>query len=175
MRKISIRFFGAAVLFAVGLQTQPSSAQTMQQLKMCMPQADPDLAIRVCSLFLETRCVDGRPLPKKAIWMTMGVRGSAYLKKLDYARTLADLNDMVALAPKEALVYAVRAAFYVISNDYERATADYAEALRLDPKNAHAKSGKRFLDHWVRYLREIQEDGDYANWSGPPLEVRNVK
>jgi tetratricopeptide (TPR) repeat protein len=176
MRKISIRFFSAAVLFAIGLQSQPSSAQTMQQLKICQNSQEPDQRIRACNVFIETRrTVDGRPLPKAALWGILALRGIAYLKKLDLEHALADINEVIVLNPNQVAFYALRASIYFNMKNYERAAADYTEALRLDPKNSIAKSGKRLLEHWVRYLQEIQEDGDYANWSAPPLEIRNAK
>jgi cytochrome c-type biogenesis protein CcmH/NrfG len=67
--------------------------------------------------------------------------------------------------------------------DYDHAVSDFNEALRLSPKDPYAKTGlqtvamtRKINSQWERYLQEIQNDGDYANWSGPPLEVfRNEK
>jgi tetratricopeptide (TPR) repeat protein len=110
-------------------------------------------------------------------------RGNNYFNKKDYERANADYDESIRQNPKFPLAYVNRGNVYTVQGDYGRANADYAEALRIDPKNAatlraiqSAKLFSKMDATWIRYLQEIQDDRDYANWSGPPVEIfRNAK
>jgi Tfp pilus assembly protein PilF len=76
------------------------------------------------------------------------------------------------------VTYINRGNTHARNKDYSRATADYTKALAIDPKNALAARQLQVVkfsinteEKWIGYLRTIQDDDDYANWSGPPLEV----
>jgi tetratricopeptide (TPR) repeat protein len=136
---------------------QPSLAQTQQQqLKTCQSlTVDADVKIRACTVLLETgRQIGGGAMVKKARWG----------------------------------ITVLRAVGYSMKKDYDRASADYREAIRLDPNNNAAlmrkalstlqslEATKQLNSRWESYLLEIQNDQDFANWSGPPLEIyRNAK
>lgn len=105
-------------------------------------------------------------------------RGNTYLAKKDYQRAAADFDEAIRLKPKFALAYINRGIVRANNRDYGAAIADYTEALHIDPNNAIASrqlQGARLAikidEKWIAYLQTIQDDGDYANWSGPPLEV----
>ena len=78
-------------------------------------------------------------------------------------------------------ILSIRAWAYSNIDDFDRALVDVNEALRIDPKNSrllnvrelyqHTKSMK---DHWSLYLKEIQDDHDHSNWSGPPLDLQRA-
>jgi hypothetical protein len=56
--------------------------------------------------------------------------------------------------------------------DAARARADFKKAVDLQPSSAAAlREDAEATEVWVRYLKEIQDEGDYANWSGPPLDA----
>ena len=80
-----------------------------------------------------------------------------------------------------ARIYSIRAWAYSSIKRFDRAAADADEAVRLDSGNArYAYSRDSYLhsksmsDHWTRYLKEIQDGQDFANWSGPPLDLQRA-
>jgi tetratricopeptide (TPR) repeat protein len=105
-------------------------------------------------------------------------RGNAYYGKKDYARAIADFDESIRLNSRVALPYINRGNVRARNRDYAKAIADYTKALSIDPKNVlantqlqRARLALATEEKWMSYLRTIQDDGDYANWSGPPLEV----
>ena len=62
-------------------------------------------------------------------------RGNARLAAHQYADAIADLNEAIRLAPKNASYYGYRARAYATSGDSERSAADLDTALKLDPAN----------------------------------------
>jgi len=62
-------------------------------------------------------------------------RGNARLAAHQYADAIADLNEAIRLAPKNASYYGYRARAYATSGDSERSAADLDTALQLDPAN----------------------------------------
>ncbi len=51
---------------------------------------------------------------------------------------IADYNEAIRLAPKDAAAFLNRGFVYAAKQDYDRAIADYSEAIRLAPKDAAA-------------------------------------
>jgi tetratricopeptide (TPR) repeat protein len=98
-------------------------------------------------------------------------RGNAYLQKKDYDRAIADYDESIRQDAKSPLPYIGRGNAYAYQGEYERAIASYKEAFQIDPKNTYARMLFKLNSAWARYLQEIREDGDYANWSGPPGEI----
>ncbi len=110
--------------------------------------------------------------PKQA--PVFAARGFAYASKGELDRAIADYSDSLRLDPKQALVFVARGLAYKKKGELDRAIADGNEAIRLDPRSADAlrlRVDLQLDDQWLRYLKGIQDDGDYANWSGPPLDV----
>jgi len=90
----------------------------------------------------------------------------------DFDRAVSDVNKAIALDPRYAFAYFTRAELEQYKGEDEKADADYASAMKLDPKNAKTFAGyQQFEGAWRDYLKDIQDSGDYANWSGPPLEL----
>jgi tetratricopeptide (TPR) repeat protein len=180
LRCVAVLIFG---LFS-GL-VQPATAQTNQQLQACKSDTvDPDVKIRGCSAFIDSgRAVGGRPLPRKALWAATSLRGVGYFKKNDLDHALTDLSAAIRIDPSQSESYGYRGLVYVNLKQYDRARADFSEALRLSPNYTFARNWLQSLDlskqmdtRWARYLQEIQDERDYANWSAPPLELyRNAK
>lgn len=179
--RISIRkLFCVAILIVSGGFSQSSVAQTMQNLRTCQSNSvDLDAKIRACSVFIETRrAVGGRPIPLKGLVGVTELRGIGYLKKSDLPHALADFTAVIRLDPHLAEAYRLQGVVYMGMKEYDHAVSDFNEALRLNPKESYARTGlqtiafTRKIDmQWERYLQEIQDDGDYANWPGPPLQV----
>jgi tetratricopeptide (TPR) repeat protein len=106
-------------------------------------------------------------------------RGNTYFQKLgNNDQALLDYDHSIALNPREANTHLNRGNLYFAKRDYNRALADYDEAIRINPKFDLAINNRKRLQnftaieaHWRSYLKDIQNDFDYANWSGPPLDL----
>jgi tetratricopeptide (TPR) repeat protein len=105
-------------------------------------------------------------------------RGNSYFAKKDFASAIADYDEAIRQKPKLVVAYINRGNARRNNKDYDRAIADYSEALRIEPRNALATAqldavrvAIKLDEKWFVYLQTIQNDGDYANWAGPPVEV----
>jgi tetratricopeptide (TPR) repeat protein len=70
----------------------------------------------------------------------------------DLDRALADFNESIRLAPKDAVNYQHRGTCYFLRREFDHAIADYTESIRLAPHNfnlyefranAYEKKGNR--------------------------------
>jgi tetratricopeptide (TPR) repeat protein len=61
-------------------------------------------------------------------------RGNIYIRKGEYEKALADLNEAVRLNPKYVYGYKSRAFLYDRTGEKDRAAADRAKVKELDPK-----------------------------------------
>ena len=185
-KSIKYRFLCVAIFVAAPAFSTPSAAQTVAQLQVCMSLArdpgayTPDAIIKACSVFIETRrSIGGRaPIPKNALWGVFGLRGLAYMMKSDYDAALADFDQQISLKQDDSDQYTNRGNAYAFKRDYVRALADYDHALRLKPGSELAIKAKasallyqRLYGQWEQYLKGIEDEREYANWSGPPLEI----
>lgn len=104
-------------------------------------------------------------------------RAATWHDKGDSKRALEDVGEALRIDPKMASVYVLRAGIMRSMNEHDRAVADYNEAIRLAPQETRYVAVRDAYVHrtqmnksWMSYLKEIQDDQDYANWSGPPLD-----
>jgi tetratricopeptide (TPR) repeat protein len=89
-----------------------------------------------------------------------------------YDRAIERLNQAIRLDAKFAAAYENRGIAHLIKGNIDRANSDYEKFKQLDPKSkAKIEFNKGLLVHWLSYLKEIQDDGDHANWAGPPLDT----
>ena len=68
--------------------------------------------------------------------------------------------------------YFTRGLAYGILEDYERAIADYR---KVPPSDARAVRNIYPIEiklAWLRYLKEIQDEKAYPNWSSPPYDAQ---
>ncbi|MEI8277836.1 MAG: hypothetical protein WCG00_17775 [Hyphomicrobiales bacterium] len=108
--------------------------------------------------------------PKQAF--SLQGRGSIYLRRFDYDRALADLNQSIAYNPNLAWSYYSRSTVHYVKGDAARGDADVQKAIQLEPGSRGSfEENASFTKNWIQYLREIQNDRDYANWSRPPLDA----
>jgi tetratricopeptide (TPR) repeat protein len=97
------------------------------------------------------------------------LRGVAHAIKKHYAAAIADYSSAIQVARDGRFVLA-RGIAYLQTNDLARADADLNEFPRLRYKGATGFSNNLLV--WsVRYYKGIQDAGDYANWSIPPLDA----
>ena len=120
---------------------------TQQQIDWCTGSSEPspDLMIDGCTAVIQSG-------PRA--W-AFNNRGSAYGRKGDYDRAIADSTEAIRLDPKDAHAYNNRGHAYYGKGDYDRAIGDYTEAIRLDPKDA-----KVFENRGVAY--NLKGDFDRA-------------
>ena len=69
-------------------------------------------------------------------------RGTAYLKKGDTDKAIADYSEALRLDPRDAATYYHRGNAWLGRRDYQRAIADYSEAIRLDPRLPEASENR---------------------------------
>jgi tetratricopeptide (TPR) repeat protein len=62
-------------------------------------------------------------------------RGSAYFRKGDYDRAIADKTRAIELYPDFAVAFCDRGISYMEKGDHDRAIADWTRAIELDPDN----------------------------------------
>jgi hypothetical protein len=54
--------------------------------------------------------------------------------------------------------------------DFGRAIADYEQASPFFPQGQIGIDRMKIKAQWAPYLKEIQDDNDYPNWSGAPFD-----
>ena len=104
----------------VSPDTMPLSAAMIESQR-----GDPDIAMRVCTAFLEQD-------PTSATWLAQ--RGWAYIRKGELEKALADLRRAVETEP-DAFGLETRAWALLHNGDLAGAERDARKALRLAPKN----------------------------------------
>jgi tetratricopeptide (TPR) repeat protein len=98
-------------------------------------------------------------------------RGQAYFNDNEFAKAVADFTQALNNEPNRTAAYLARAQAYAYLGDSARANADYKEAQRLVPSSREMVEDNRTLEvRWIEYLKEIQDENDYGNWNGPPLD-----
>lgn len=125
-------------------------------------------------------------------------RGICRLAKGDTPGALADFNVLVQKKPQLPLGYYLRARANEVAQQNDAAIADLTNVANLDPKwkalalfyrgLANEAKGRNDLAepdfagaialssvlamerNWVEYLKSIQAEGDYANWSSKPYD-----
>jgi hypothetical protein len=95
----------------------------------------------------------------------------------DAYQRIAACTALIEAGPKSvagrnlAEAYLNRAIGYELISDFARAIADHEKALTHFPKTQDNIDYMKLQEAWVRYLKEIQDDQDYANWSRPPSDA----
>ncbi|MGD0026121.1 MAG: tetratricopeptide repeat-containing serine protease family protein [Xanthobacteraceae bacterium] len=125
---------------------------TQQQIGWCKGSGEPspDLMIDGCTAVIQSG-------PRA--W-AFNNRGSAYGRKGDYDRAIADCTEAIRLDPKYAHAYNNRGFAYHAKGDNDRAIADYNEAIRLDPKYALPYNNRGFA-----YLAKGDHDRAIADYN----------
>ena len=128
-------------------------------MKYDLALADLDHALRI-----------NAPASARATAYTIrGELRSNYLRDVDGGAS--DLDQAIRISPKFVPALQTRSALYILQGDDEHADILQKRAVQADPQQQQKiETSLGLTRHWMRYLKEIQEDGDYANWSGPPLD-----
>jgi hypothetical protein len=96
------------------------------------------------------------------------VRGYIYQNQADHRRAIADFSKAVETNPKFGVAFAARGKSHLLLNEVERGNADYESAVQASPDSRFRFETER---DWILYLKEIQDAGDYENWSAPPIDA----
>lgn len=103
-----------------------------------------------------------------------GLRAILYTRARELDRALADFDRAIRTTKGGTLAenYMNRGVVYLMKEDSALAELDLKKAVSIDPKSkARVEYYREKTESWIGYLRQIQNDGDYANWSRPPLDA----
>jgi lipoprotein NlpI len=138
-----------AVLFIAVNKREPNDCEVV---------GDPSTIISACSHIIDG---NGETMHKRAI--AFANRASAYVKKGDSDRAIADANEAIRLDSKVTGAYVNRAGAYLQKGDNDRAIADASEAVRLDPKMSQSYFNRGLLNLYVgsvdKALADLKQAG----------------
>ncbi len=131
-----------------------------------------DPAIAACTRAIESRTIRGADLAKLYYH-----RATEFASNGDHERAVKDLEDSVAIDPKQAPVFTQLGHSYRTLNNLDRAIASYTEAVQLDDKepngfyyrgNAYRAKGDydRAISDYDEMIKRDAEDPDAFNSRG---------
>jgi tetratricopeptide (TPR) repeat protein len=94
---------------------------------------DADIAIKACTVLMETGRVDSETLPR-----IIAQRAGALASKYDYDRAIKDYNHAIKLRPEFWIAFDGRGLAHANRLNYELAIKDYDQAIKLKPDAAAA-------------------------------------
>jgi tetratricopeptide (TPR) repeat protein len=94
---------------------------------------DPDVAIKACTVLIETGRVDSEMLPR-----IIAQRADAHANKFDYDRAIKDYNHAIKLRPEFWIAFDGRGLAHANRLNFELAIKDYDQAIKLKPDAAKA-------------------------------------
>lgn len=186
-----MRFMAALFLIAlVGGTAFPASAQQREDGANCLDSDDANTKFVACDRLLASGL--GTPEVRAVAYVE---RGLALVRLGNYGAAVSDYDEAVRLNPNSIRAYYLRASLNRYLDRYGPAHADFERVIALteaapptgDPaqraqfvSEMREFSAEMQLDaemeaYWARYLTEIQTQGDYANWSGPPRDLYNQR
>jgi tetratricopeptide (TPR) repeat protein len=118
-------------------------------------KTDPDGLIAACTELLERGSREA--IASRAA--ALNNRGSAYARKGDFDRALADCQEALRLDPTDATAYVIRGYISAAKGDLDRAIADYNEAIRRNPGQWEA-----FYNRGLAFRRRGEVDRAIADF-----------
>ena len=94
---------------------------------------DPDVAIKACTVLIETGRVDSENLPR-----IIAQRAGAHARRYDYDRAIKDYNHAIKLRPEFWIAFDGRGLAHANRLNFELAIKDYDQAIKLKPDAAKA-------------------------------------
>jgi tetratricopeptide (TPR) repeat protein len=94
---------------------------------------DPDVAIKACTVLIETSRVDSENLPR-----IIAQRASAHAGRYDYDRAIKDYSHAIKLRPEFWIAFDGRGLAHANRLNFELAIKDYDQAIKLKPDAASA-------------------------------------
>ena len=103
---------------------------------------------------LDRAIADSRSDPKRSTpFPGLSCRGFTYLKKKEYDKAIADLDESIRLEPKNSGAWVDRGLRLVQKGESEKGLTNMVEALRLEPSNTQAARYRVYGLKWrVRHL-----------------------
>jgi lipoprotein NlpI len=179
------------VVGALIVAAAAASAQDNDAARQCREATDPDLAVRQCTLALQSRELSPANLAaalshRGNAYQTKGAydlairdydqtlalnpedsdvfnnRGNAYLRKGEWDLAIRDYDRTVSLNPDHARAFNNRGNAYQYKGQYDRAIQDYDEAIRLDPNSALPFNNRGRAYHAQGAYRRAIQDYDRA-------------
>lgn len=156
----------------------------------CADSDDPQAKFDACD-----RLLAAGTGPAQARAAALVERGVAQAQLEAYGGALADYDEAIGLDPSSVRAYYLRGILNRYLDRFAPAQADFERVIALlqaappsgDPTQREAfivelreYTTEMQLDgemeaHWATYLAEIQQQGDYRNWSGPPRDLYNQR
>jgi tetratricopeptide (TPR) repeat protein len=180
---LQLTLVNSFVALVVTLSAPSALADIVQD---CTQREDGQLAIRACTEVLDNVRGDAAATAEGYYY-----RGVAHWKEGDLDSAIADFSEAIQHNSDLADAYVNRGTLYRsrgqlddAADDFERAASLVDTALRDRPTEELSNLAKTINDKiaelrlesemealWVDYLKEIQTQGDYRNWSEPPHDL----
>ncbi len=142
------------------------AAERIGYQSACVQARDINLQIEKCTFVIER-------YPARAA-LAYSVRASAFARKGDHDKAVADMNVVIAREPNDAHHFGSRARMYEDQGKIELAKADYDQAIRLNPKDAYSYYW-RSVFNTERDLKAAIEDLDRAILLDPKDQIFALK
>jgi len=135
----------------LALSAGEAQAQTLAEAK-CTGKPDVPWVEQIagCSKAIESGQFAGKELAK-----AFTARAYCYAQVRDIDRSLADLDQAIALDPGNAFAIGGRGDMYLVKKDYAHAIAAYTAAIAIEPDNAPAFTGRAMAYY-------LSNDADHA-------------
>jgi hypothetical protein len=183
----------SATIFVITLlsaATLPAFAQQRDDPGNCLNSDDANAKFAACDRLLATGV--GSAESRSAAYVE---RGLALVRLESYGAAVSDYDEAVRLNPRSTRAYYLRALLNRYLDRFEQARADFEQVIALtesapatgDPAQRAAfitemreystemRSDAEMETYWANYLTEIQNQGDYPNWSSPPRDLYNQR
>lgn len=154
----------AAIVVLAGAFLAGPAAGQGADWSLCGPAApeDWDRAIAACSRLVASGSL------KSAERATAHVnRGTAYLRKGEADRAIADLTAALRLEPGDVVALNRRGEAYGAKADFTRAIADFSEAVRLNPRYPLAFRNRARIHFYRGNFDAAAEDFRFAEQADP--------
>ncbi len=123
---------------------------------------NPDHVIASCTAVLERGSKESTERRAIALFN----RGSAYLSRHDYDRSITDLDEAIRLKPDYAEAFLQRGNAYYGKEEYDRSITDLDEAIRLKPDYAEA---------FVSRAKNFFAKGDYDRGNADITRAKELR
>jgi lipoprotein NlpI len=122
-----------ALALVLGLLAIPAALAGESDRDACENEEDLDVAVAAC-----TRVINDKKETKDNRADAYYNRGYAYTDLEQYAKAIADFNEVLRLIPDDVDAFIERGLAYARQGRFDLAMSDYDRAIRIDPENAES-------------------------------------